>query len=366
MMKLAAALAVLLPCVLLIPRTAEAQCSGSGGVPFNCTAGSVPGASDLWLGGQGGHTVSVTTSQMLQGLGNLGLTGANPTATINTSPQNGSATTYMRSDAAPAAAVATPTTLGYSSPDNTTIKASAGVYTAQSTTVGGQTCTPGSSCQVYYCEAWITASSTMISNGSCGSVSSGTWTTPSWIDANTTFHDDVIGAGGGGSYCNNASNVGRAGGGGAVSVVTGSGLISAGTGYSFTVGAAGSGGTSGTTTGGNGGNSTIIIGSTTYTGGGGSGGANCASTAATTPGGNATNGLTFFGGRGLATNAGAATTSIGGNSPLGYGFGAVIAGGGVSGAVGTGFGGGGAGATTTGGNGGAGAQGAHHIILSGG
>jgi hypothetical protein len=71
---------------------------------------------------------------------------ANPTATIGTTAVNGSAGTAMRSDAAPKAAVSSATVFGYAKPDDSTIKATAGVYAAQPITVNGTTCTPGSSC----------------------------------------------------------------------------------------------------------------------------------------------------------------------------------------------------------------------------
>ena len=49
---------------------AHAQCSGASGVPFNCTAGTSPSLTDLYLagaetGGQSGHTVSYTATQLL-------------------------------------------------------------------------------------------------------------------------------------------------------------------------------------------------------------------------------------------------------------------------------------------------------------
>src|SRR5215472_1471473 len=54
----------------------------------------------------------------------------NPTATIGTSAVNGSAGTFMRSDAAPAAPQCSASTFGLCKPDGTTITASAGVITA--------------------------------------------------------------------------------------------------------------------------------------------------------------------------------------------------------------------------------------------
>ena len=56
-----------------------------------------------------------------------GGTPGNPTATAGAAAVNGSATTYMRSDAAPAVALSTASTKGISSPDNTTLTASGGI-----------------------------------------------------------------------------------------------------------------------------------------------------------------------------------------------------------------------------------------------
>ena len=64
-------------------------------------------------------------------------TGANPTATIGTSADNGSATTYMRSDAAPAAAEASSSTYGICKVDGTTITAASGVLSAVGGSTGG-------------------------------------------------------------------------------------------------------------------------------------------------------------------------------------------------------------------------------------
>jgi len=74
--------------------------------------------------------------------------GANPTATIGTSAVNGTATTYMRSDAAPAAPQASSSTFGLMKVDNTTQTASGGVVSTAATTINGTTCTPGGSCSI--------------------------------------------------------------------------------------------------------------------------------------------------------------------------------------------------------------------------
>jgi hypothetical protein len=64
--------------------------------------------------------------------------GANPTGTAGSAAVNGSATTFMRSDGAPAIALGSSSTFGLVKVDNTTITASGGVITA---TAGGSGCT---------------------------------------------------------------------------------------------------------------------------------------------------------------------------------------------------------------------------------
>jgi hypothetical protein len=63
--RLAALLLSLL--AALLPRLAFAQCSGTGGVPFNCATGSTPQAADYVMGGSasGENTVKWTWSQVL-------------------------------------------------------------------------------------------------------------------------------------------------------------------------------------------------------------------------------------------------------------------------------------------------------------
>lgn len=62
-----------------------------------------------------------------------GAVGANPTGTASATATNGSALTFMRSDATPAVQVANSSTLGLVRPDNTTITISSGIISA----VGG-------------------------------------------------------------------------------------------------------------------------------------------------------------------------------------------------------------------------------------
>lgn len=67
--------------------------------------------------------------------GSAGVSGANPTATAGPTAVNGSATTYLRSDGAPAVQLATSSQKGIVQVDGTTITATAGVISA----VGGVT-----------------------------------------------------------------------------------------------------------------------------------------------------------------------------------------------------------------------------------
>lgn len=246
MRKLATAIvSLLLLSTLLISHSAEAQCTGTGGVPFNCANGSVPGSSDLWLGGQGGHTVNFTTSQMLQGLQSLGL------------------------------------------------KANA-------------------------CEAWITASGTITPSG-CGTVSSGTWTSPSWVTSNTLAEFDVIGGGGAGGGCATSGDLGGQAGSGAGTIYAGVGLIAASTGYNFTIGTGGTAVAANTASAGGSGSSTsITISGTTPTANGGTGGTSCSNSNLVGPAAaSASNGtININGGIGFRVNA---IASISGDPPLGYG-----------------------------------------------
>lgn len=92
-----------------------------------------------------GHSVSLGGTQAIacgdlsnSGTGCSGTlpTAANPTATCSTSAVNGSAATFLRSDAAVPCPTASASTLGLSSPDNVTLKATAGVYASQYPTSG--------------------------------------------------------------------------------------------------------------------------------------------------------------------------------------------------------------------------------------
>ena len=48
----------------ILPAVARAQCSGPGGVPFNCANAGAMGAGDYLMGGQSGNTVKFTAAQI--------------------------------------------------------------------------------------------------------------------------------------------------------------------------------------------------------------------------------------------------------------------------------------------------------------
>ncbi len=165
--------------------------------------------------------------------------------------------------------------------------------------------TPSGGGTVYSCSAWITGASTLVGSSDCGSVSSGTWTTPSWVTANTHLHAIVLGPGGSGGGCDTSGDVGGGGTAGGAAVVDGENLVAASTGYSFAIGAGGAAIGAATATAGNAGSAstTLTIGATTYTGGPGNGGVVCTATAGANAGGVASNGT-------INVNGGPASRSV--------------------------------------------------------
>jgi hypothetical protein len=222
--------------------------------------------------------------------------------------------------------------------------------------------------QYLYCEMYITGASTAQSAGSCGSVSSGVWTTPWWVDANSVFHDDMVAGGGGSGASTSSSDGGGPGAAGAECVISAANFLAPSIGYSFTVGAAGTAGSS--SGGGTGGNSTLggsaaLPNGVTYTANGGTGGAENITAAVVTAGGstsNCTSGNAALAIAGQAGN-GPASVSIGGSTS--YGAGGAQAGATGAAVAGTGFGAGAAGPIKEVAGGAAGAGGLHHITLTG-
>lgn len=90
-----------------------------------------------FLTGAGTECMQVSNTGVVSGTGSAcggsGSTGANPTATAGPTAVNGSATTFLRSDGAPAVQKATAAQFGIVEVDNTTITASAGVISATNT-----------------------------------------------------------------------------------------------------------------------------------------------------------------------------------------------------------------------------------------
>ena len=216
------------------------------------------------------------------------------------------------------------------------------------------------------CDAWITGASTWVTAGSCGTLSSGTWTTPAWVTANTVLTIDEIGAGGGGMWCNTSTAYATPGAAGAELIFSGANVVAASTGYSVAIGTAGSGGIESSSTAPNaGGNTSVgaLANSTTYTAnGGGVLTTACATTFKNvSAGGTASNGtINSTGKYGLADST--AQLQQGGSTRLGVG-GLTL--GGTKESDATGYGSGGAGAYSTAANGGAGTQGIIHLTLVG-
>jgi hypothetical protein len=208
----------------------------------------------------------------------------------------------------------------------------------------------------------VTAGSSVLTTGT-------TYTTPSNITTATLFKFILVGGGGGGGGSISTSTHGSGGGGSAAVIVYAVGL-SPSTGYTYAIGAAGSGGISSTTAATAGGATTISLDSITYSAGGGGLGAPSTSGSGTAggAGGTATNtfgtgfstsGLNVPGQAGAFINGASATvpSGWGGNSGMGYGMGgqsnpvAVTS---STAQAGSGYGGGGSGgigATSTGGAG---------------
>lgn len=104
-----------------------------GSILYRSASGWValgPGTSGYFLKTQGAAANPIWAA-------NTAPTAANPTATITTTAVNGSAATFMRSDAAPAAAEASSSTYGICKVDGTTITAASGVLSAVGGATGG-------------------------------------------------------------------------------------------------------------------------------------------------------------------------------------------------------------------------------------
>lgn len=113
----------------------------------------------------GGNVQSITTA----GASCSGASGANPSATAGPSAVNGVATTYLRSDGAPAVQKGTDAQFGIVMGDGATLKCSAvsGVCVAQSLTFGGQSVAPGGSATVQGNGAKVQLSTGTATSGDC-------------------------------------------------------------------------------------------------------------------------------------------------------------------------------------------------------
>ena len=91
----------------------------------------------------GGPVSQVCTTQSIANLAPGGAAGANPTATAGAAVVNGTATTFMRSDGAPAIAKASNSVFGIVEVDNVSIKATAGVIATNGVSAGPFTAVTG-------------------------------------------------------------------------------------------------------------------------------------------------------------------------------------------------------------------------------
>lgn len=227
-----------------------------------------------------------------------GSTGANPTATAGDVAVNGSASTFMRSDGAPAVQKGSSSAFGIVKVDNSTITASGGVLSVPAGPGGGA------------------PSAVQVDSYTTSSGSPFTWSKPSGAKSITVICFGA-GGGGGGGVGGNASSVrgaGAGGGGGAWNSRTfrsadigGSETVTVGAGG--TLGTAGSGGLG--SSGGDGGSSSF--GSWLFAGGGGGGprGLTVGATSGGSGGGTAGNGLTGASGGVAGGLPGQSSTAVG-------------------------------------------------------
>lgn len=96
-----------------------------------------------------------------------GISAANPTATAGPAAVNGVATTFMRSDGAPAVQKGTAAQFGIVECDATTITCPIGVLIVSATTFGGQSVSPGGSATVQGNGAKIQLSTGAATSGDC-------------------------------------------------------------------------------------------------------------------------------------------------------------------------------------------------------
>lgn len=180
--------------------------SNNGGIVIAAIGNSVtltPNAADAINGGAAGASVTVASGATAfvtkSSAGNIAAgpltvgssTGANPTATAGATAVNGSATTFMRSDGAPAVALATATTAGLvPTPPNNTTTFLRGDATFAAPPAGG-----GSNLPTYIVSNWYTPRVSGYVNVAAGTASPAATTaycTPFWVDQSAHFDHVAI------------------------------------------------------------------------------------------------------------------------------------------------------------------------------
>jgi len=194
---------------------------------------------------------------------------------------------------------------------------------------------------------WGSCSGTSAVPGSQFITSGTTFTTPSTITSNTRFEFILLAGGGGGGGMNTASTKAGAGNAGSTCIVDISGL-SASTGYTISIGAAGTAGAATPSNGGTGGNTTLTIGGTTYQATGGNGGVTAVNTGNTANAADANCTIDVPGQIGGASSNSNVSGTAGAGGSTAYGGGGPGWGGAVAASAGqacTGYGSGGGGGT---------------------
>lgn len=116
-----------------VAMSGEASITNTGAVTLQAASSSLPGI----VPASGGGTTNFLRADLTWAAVPAGASGANPTATAGPAAVNGVATTFMRSDGAPAIQLASAANAGLAQVDNTSITASGGVISAVAANSGG-------------------------------------------------------------------------------------------------------------------------------------------------------------------------------------------------------------------------------------